>query len=138
MFIGYQEKIIGYETKTEVNEQGETVEIQIPVKQEFIAMVAQDKEHLESTPCMTFTRIEETDKEYVLWGGEWILKEEGEVLKSEQEKKFAVQSKEAETGLTRAVRELVLAENSGASEYVRKQAQEIEALAAPLREVPNE
>ena len=41
---------------------------------------------------------------------------------------------EEQTGLTRAVRELVLAENSGASEYVRKQAQEIEALAAPLRE----
>ena len=41
---------------------------------------------------------------------------------------------EAQTGLTRAVRELVLAENSGESDYVRKQAQEIEALAAPLRE----
>lgn len=49
-----------------------------------------------------------------------------------------VQAKELQTGLTRAVRELVLAENSGASDYVRKQAQEIEALAAPLREVPNE
>ena len=44
-----------------------------------------------------------------------------------------VQAKELQTGLTRAVRELVLAENSGASDYVRKQAQEIEALAAPLR-----
>ena len=41
---------------------------------------------------------------------------------------------EMQTGLTRAVRELVLAEGSGASEYVRKQAQEIETLAAPLRE----
>ena len=41
---------------------------------------------------------------------------------------------EMQTGLTRAVRELVLAENSGASDYVRKQAQEIETLAAPLRE----
>ena len=49
-----------------------------------------------------------------------------------------VQAQEVRTGLTRAVRELVLAENSGASEYVRKQAQEIEALAAPLREVHNE
>ena len=49
-----------------------------------------------------------------------------------------VQAQEVRTGLTRAVRELVLAENSGASEYVRKQAQEIEVLAAPLREVPNE
>ena len=49
-----------------------------------------------------------------------------------------VQTKEMQTGLTRAVRELVLAEGSGASEYVRKQAQEIETLAAPLREVHNE
>ena len=40
---------------------------------------------------------------------------------------------EAQTGLTRAVRELVLAENSGASEYVKSKAQEIETLAAPLR-----
>ena len=45
-----------------------------------------------------------------------------------------VQAKELQTGLTRAVRELVLAEGSGASDYVRKQAQEIETLAAPLRE----
>ena len=49
-----------------------------------------------------------------------------------------VQAQEVRTGLTRAVRELVLSENSGASEYVRKQAQEIEVLAAPLRGVPNE
>ena len=45
---------------------------------------------------------------------------------------------EAQTGLTRAVRELVLAENSGASEYVKSKAQEIETLAAPLREESNE
>ena len=40
---------------------------------------------------------------------------------------------EAETGLTRVMRELVLAENSGASEYVKGKAQEIEALAKELR-----
>lgn len=44
-----------------------------------------------------------------------------------------VQVLEAETGLTRAVRELVLADGSGASDYVRAKAQEIEALANPLR-----
>lgn len=49
-----------------------------------------------------------------------------------------VRAKEAETGLTRAVRELVLAEGSGASEYVKSKAQEIETLAAPLREESNE
>ena len=45
-----------------------------------------------------------------------------------------VQALEAQTSLTRALRELVLAESSGASDYVKRQAQEIEALAAPLRE----
>lgn len=49
-----------------------------------------------------------------------------------------VQALESQTGLTRAVRELVLAEGSGASDYVKQQAREIETLAAPLREVPNE
>ena len=42
---------------------------------------------------------------------------------------------EAETGLTRIMRELVLSENSGASDYVKAKAQEIEDLAAPLREL---
>lgn len=40
---------------------------------------------------------------------------------------------EAETGLTRVMREMVLAENSGASEYVKAKANEIEALATELR-----
>ena len=47
-----------------------------------------------------------------------------------------VQVLEQETGLTRAVRELVLADGSGASDYVRAKAQEIETLANPLRGVP--
>lgn len=44
-----------------------------------------------------------------------------------------VQALERETGLTRAVRELVLADNSGASDYVKAKAAEIEALAEGLR-----
>ena len=44
-----------------------------------------------------------------------------------------VQALETETGLTRAVRELVLADNSGASDYVKAKAAEIEALAEGLR-----
>lgn len=44
---------------------------------------------------------------------------------------------EAQTGLTRAMRELVLAENSGASEYTKAKAQEIETMAIPLRETKN-
>lgn len=44
-----------------------------------------------------------------------------------------VQALERETGLTRAVRELVLADASGASDYVKAKASEIEALAEDLR-----
>lgn len=44
-----------------------------------------------------------------------------------------VQALELSTGLTRAVRELVLAENSGASEYVVNKAKEIENLAVQMR-----
>lgn len=44
-----------------------------------------------------------------------------------------VRTLEMQTGLTRAVRELMLAGNSGASEYVKSKAQEIEVLAEPLR-----
>ena len=40
---------------------------------------------------------------------------------------------EAITGLTRVMREMVLAENSGASDYVKAKAQEIEDLAKQLR-----
>ena len=40
---------------------------------------------------------------------------------------------EAETGLTRVMREMILAENSGASDYVKAKAQEIEDLAKRLR-----
>ena len=40
---------------------------------------------------------------------------------------------EAETGLTRIMREMVLAENSGASDYVKAKANEIEDLAKELR-----
>ena len=40
---------------------------------------------------------------------------------------------ETETGLTRVMREMVLAENSGASDYVKAKAQEIEDLAKQLR-----
>ena len=47
---------------------------------------------------------------------------------------------EAETGLTRVMREMVLAETSGASDYVKAKANEIEDLAKQLRatEEPSE
>lgn len=40
---------------------------------------------------------------------------------------------EAKTGYTRAIRELILAQNSGASEFVKNKAQEIENLAEQIR-----
>lgn len=51
----------------------------------------------------------------------------------EPSKEEIVAKMEAETGLTRVMREMVLAENSGASDYVKAKANEIEALATELR-----
>ena len=73
--------------------------------------------------------IEERDGQYVIVANP---------APSEPTVEEQVQALETQTGLTRAVRELVLAENSGASDYVKQQAQEIETLAAPLREASNE
>ena len=75
--------------------------------------------------------FEEMDVEQA-WDGTWYLKgyapEKPEPTIEEQVVKL-----EAETGLTRVMREMVLAENSGASEYVKAKAQEIEDLAKQLR-----
>ena len=70
-------------------------------------------------------RLEQVDGQYIITANPAPT----ELTTAEQ-----VRAKEAQTGLTRAVRELVLAEGSGASEYVKAKAKEIEALAAPLRE----
>lgn len=71
------------------------------------------------------------------YNGAWYLKgyapSKPEPTNAEQ-----VQALELSSGLTRAVRELVLADGSGASDYVRAKAQEIEALANPLRGGPAE
>ena len=47
--------------------------------------------------------------------------------------KEQVEMLEKETGLTRVIREIVLAENSGASEFVKNKAQEIEDIAEQIR-----
>ena len=66
------------------------------------------------------------------YNGAWYVK--GYVpSKPEPTTAEQVQALEAATGLTRAIRELVLAENSGASDYVKAKAQEIEDLAKQLR-----
>ena len=92
-----------------------------------IVLVADTKKELENAPCMVFDEIVETDKNYFLHNGEYVT-EIPELTIEEQVAKL-----EAETGLTRVMREMVLAENSGASDYVKAKANEIEDLAKQLR-----
>ena len=66
------------------------------------------------------------------YNGQWYLKGYAPA-KPEPTLEEQVAKLEAETGLTRVMREMVLAENSGASEYVKAKAQEIEDLAKQLR-----
>ena len=66
------------------------------------------------------------------YNGSWYLKGYAPA-KPEPTLEEQVAKLEAETGLTRIMREMVLAENSGASDYVKAKAQEIEALAEGLR-----
>lgn len=51
-----------------------------------IVLVANTKEELENAPCIKFDIIEETDKEYLLYKGNYILKEEAEKLKAQEQK----------------------------------------------------
>jgi hypothetical protein len=64
---------------------------------------------------------------------EWADTPEYAEKKHKKELIEQVSNLEAQTGLTRSIRELVLAENSGASEFVKEKAQEIEVLAEELR-----
>ena len=66
------------------------------------------------------------------WNGNWYLKGYAPA-KPDQTIEEQVAKLEAETGLTRVMREMVLAENSGASDYVKAKANEIEDLAKQLR-----
>ena len=66
------------------------------------------------------------------YNGAWYLKGYAPA-KPEPTLEEQVAKLEAETGLTRVMRELVLAENSGASDYVKAKANEIEDLAKQLR-----
>ena len=56
MFLGYQEEIIeGSEVPTL-----------------FISHIAETREELENMPCVTFVKIEETDKTYFLHNGSYV------------------------------------------------------------------
>lgn len=92
-----------------------------------IVLVKETREELENAPCMSFDEIKETQENYFLYNGEYVTEIPTPTI-AEQVDKL-----EAETGLTRVMREMVLAENSGASDYVKAKAQEIEDLAKALR-----
>lgn len=70
---------------------------------------------------------DEVEKGYDGW---WYLKGKAPVQPLEEK----VEQLESSTGLNRMMRELVLAEDSGASDYIKNKAQEIEDLAEQLRE----
>lgn len=56
MFLGYQNELI----------EGSEVETL------FVAFVAETREELENMPCVSFVKIEETDKTYFLHNGEYV------------------------------------------------------------------
>ncbi len=102
-----------------------------------VVLAAHTREELENAPCMAFDRIEESPHEYVLWGGEWVLKEDGEVLRARAEKESAVAELETRYNLPRPLRTaLLLAREAGQTvdAVLMARVDEIEALAAPLRE----
>ena len=70
--------------------------------------------------------IKETDVALEAWGLTTEEKEE-QVIPSQ------LASLEAQTGLIRPMREMILSENSGASDYVKAKARELEDLAEKLR-----
>lgn len=94
-----------------------------------------DKARIETTlkfmPQYKGIELKETERpiENCQWADtpEYIAKKH----KLEVERELA--SAEAKSGLIRPMRELVLAENSGASEYAKQEAERLEALAAELR-----
>lgn len=78
-------------------------------------------------PNLKGLEVKSTDRPIV--NCEWADTQEYLAKKRKEE----VIAKEQQTGLIRSVRELVLAENSGASEFVKIKAQQIEKLAEELR-----
>lgn len=86
---------------------------------------------LKFTPQFAELEIKETERH--IENGEWADTEDYIAKKHKQEVTQQVNALEEESGLKRAIRELVLADKSSVSEYVKAKAQEIEALAEELR-----
>lgn len=72
MFLGYQEKIIGYKSKSVTDKFGVETVVETPITEEFIASIANTREELENNIFMKFSRIEETKDEYKLVDGKYI------------------------------------------------------------------
>ena len=66
------------------------------------------------------------------YDGQWYLKGYAPI-KPAPTLQEQLEELERTTGYTRAIRELILAENSGASEFVKNKAQEIEDIAEQIR-----
>ena len=86
---------------------------------------------LEFLPQYSELELKETERP--IENCEWADTPEYIAKKQRQELEQQVAALEATTGLIRPMREMVLAENSDASEYVKTKAREIENLAAALR-----
>ena len=94
-----------------------------------------DKNRIQNTlkfmPQYAGLELKETERP--IENGEWADTEEYIAKKYRQELEQQVAGLEASTGLIRPMREMVLAETSVSSAYVKTKAQEIEDLAAALR-----
>ena len=94
-----------------------------------------DKNRIERTlkfmPQFADLKIKKTSRP--IENCEWADTDEYIAKKAHKDIENQVASLEASSGLIRPLREMVLAENSGASEYVKSKAQEIEELAEHLR-----
>lgn len=86
---------------------------------------------LKFTPQFAGLEIKETERP--IEKCEWADTEEYIAKKQRTELESQVAQKEAQTGLIRPIREMILAENSGASEYAKSKARELEELAEQLR-----
>ena len=94
-----------------------------------------DKTRIETTlkfmPQYAGLELKQTDRP--IENGEWADTPEYIAKKHRHELESQVAGLEANTGLIRPMREMVLAETSVSSDYVKAKAQEIELLAEQLR-----
>ena len=104
-------------------------------KDDKIVLHDQDKARLECTlkytPQYDGLKIQETERP--IENGEWADTPEYIAKKEKQEIANQVSTLEAQTGLVRSLREIVLSSELNVSEYISNKIQEIEALAQELR-----